>query len=139
LAEVKDGEFDVLVIDAFSSDAIPVHLLTREALAIYMNKLGPDGILFLHLSNRYLELAPLVGRLAEDHEPPLVTRSEFDSASDAEKEDGKFSSLWVGVARSDAAFGKAVASPRWHPIRSEPGPLWTDRWSNLLGVWRKGN
>jgi spermidine synthase len=60
LAEEPDQNFDVLVVDAFSSDAIPVHLLTREALALYVRKLRPDGVIVMHISNRFMELASVV-------------------------------------------------------------------------------
>src|SRR5262249_22100380 len=62
----KDGEYGVIVVDAFSSDAIPVHLLTREAVALYVRRLAPDGIIALHISNRYLDLKPVAARIAQE-------------------------------------------------------------------------
>jgi hypothetical protein len=70
LADVPDGRYDALVIDAFSSDSIPVHLLTREALALYRRKLTPDGVVLFHISNRYLDLAPVLAALADDSGMP---------------------------------------------------------------------
>src|SRR5690606_19583126 len=60
LADVPDGQFDVIIVDAFSSDAIPIHLLTKEAMAIYLQKAAPDGLIALHVSNRHLELSSVV-------------------------------------------------------------------------------
>ena len=70
VATEESGSLDLLVVDAFSSDAIPVHLLTREAFEIYLDRLAPDGILALHLTNRFLTLAPIAIRLAEDADGP---------------------------------------------------------------------
>src|SRR5690606_8793834 len=64
LADVPDGQYDVIVVDAFTSDAIPIHLLTQEAMAIYLKKLRPDGLIVLHISNRHLELASVVAGIA---------------------------------------------------------------------------
>src|SRR5207342_1571068 len=64
LAEVPDGTYDLIIVDAFSSDAVPVHLLTREAMAIYLAKLKPGGMAVLHVSNRHLELASVVAGIA---------------------------------------------------------------------------
>lgn len=66
LADQPVGRFDALVLDAFSSDAIPVHLLTREAVDLYLSRLRPDGLLVFHISNRYLDLAPVLANIAED-------------------------------------------------------------------------
>jgi SAM-dependent methyltransferase len=74
LSEEPSGRFDLLVIDAFSSDAIPVHLLTREALATFLDKLAPHGVIAYHISNRHLDLAPVVARLAV--ESGLATREQ---------------------------------------------------------------
>src|SRR5258707_8837945 len=64
LADAPDGSYDLIVVDAFSSDAIPIHLLTREAMALYLNKLTPRGMVVMHVSNRHLELASLVAGIA---------------------------------------------------------------------------
>jgi SAM-dependent methyltransferase len=132
-------QFDLIVVDAFSSDAIPVHLLTREALAVYLARLAPGGVLAFHLSNRYLDLPPLIGKLGESFDPPLAVRLGDDRyTSDAERSWGKSPSLWVVAARGpdDLQFLTA-ASPYWSPVRVPPlTPLWTDDFSNLLRAWR---
>jgi spermidine synthase len=77
LREVPDGAYDLLIVDAFSSDAIPAHLLTREAVREYHRALTPDCLLVLHISNRYLDLKPVVGNLAAD--AGLVARYQHAS------------------------------------------------------------
>ena len=72
LAAEPDGSFDLLVLDAFSSDAIPIHLLTAEAFALYERKLAPDGVILLHLSNRYLDLPPVVAAVAQTMSRPMA-------------------------------------------------------------------
>ena len=137
LAREPDGAFDLIVLDAFSSDAIPVHLLTREAFARYARKLSPDGVLAFHLSNRYLDLPPMVARLAADHDPPFAVRVDDNQPSDAEKEDGKFPSVWAVAYRSPADLGAAAKDPHWQTPRPTPGPLWRDDFANLLAVWKR--
>lgn len=135
LMETFSGEFDVLVIDAFSSDSIPVHLLTREAMRLYLDRLKPNGVLLLHLSNRYLDLPPLVARLAREFDPPLLARLDQDVATEKQKQQGKTDSTWVAVARSAEDLKGVATPPNWHNIPHQPGVVWTDDFSNLLGVW----
>ena len=137
LARAPDGAFDVILLDAFSSDAIPVHLLTREALALYVRKLAPGGVLAVHVSNVHLNLPPLVDRLAADHEPPLAARYWDDHPTDAEKADGKTASQWMVLARGVGDLGVMARGPQWHPVRAGPGPVWRDDFANVLGVWKR--
>jgi hypothetical protein len=135
LQEAKDGAFNLLVIDAFSSDSIPMHLLTREAIALYRNKMQKGAILAAHISNRYLDLEPVFGAVAED--AGLVARSRHDTrVSDAELAQGKIGSVWVALASTEAALGTLAQDPRWQPIRSRVKPVWTDDYSDLVGVYR---
>jgi hypothetical protein len=88
LREVASGRFDLLVLDAYSSDAIPVHLMTREAVALYIQKLAPDGVLAFHISNRHLDLEPMLGNLLR--EAGLVALAQTDARiSTRESEEGK--------------------------------------------------
>jgi spermidine synthase len=138
LARAPDGGFDLLILDAFSSDAIPVHLLTREALALYVQKLAPGGILAMHLSNNHLDLPPLVDRMAADFSPPLVARYNHDFPTDAEKADGKTASQWMVLARTAADLGPMARGPHWQPLRDgRDGPVWRDDFANLLSVWKR--
>ena len=139
LVEEEDHTFDLLVLDAFSSDAIPVHLLTAEAFALYERKLAPNGVILMHLSNRYLDLVPVVTKIAETAEPRLIVRENNDTGiSDREAEDGKFPSIWVALARHDDDFG-----PLKRPIRgfltvpASQAPRWTDDRADLLRAFRR--
>jgi hypothetical protein len=137
LLKAADDEFDLLVLDAFSSDAVPVHLLTREAFELYRAKLKPHGVLALHLSNRYLDLPPLAGRVLQSIDPNLVMKVDNDLVpSAAGKQTGQEPSIWMIVADRVEDFGKPDA--RWQKLAVPPGPVWTDDFSNLLGAWKKG-
>jgi hypothetical protein len=122
LAKVPDGTYDVIILDGFCSDAIPVHLLTREAIRMYMSKLTPHGVIALHVSNVHLDLPPLVARLADDYDPPLATRVCNDQPTDSEREDGKTPSQWMLLARSEDDLrpmlpgGRPPRLVRWDPV-----------------------
>lgn len=139
LARAEDGSFDLILLDAFSSDAIPVHLLTTEAFALYSRKLSPNGILAFHLSNRYLDIPPLVARLGASVEPPFPLRLDDDFVSDAERVLGKYPSIWGVLARNPDDLGRVADDRRWQRIPVTPGPVWTDTFSNLLSVWKVPN
>ncbi|MFL5538014.1 MAG: spermidine synthase [Longimicrobiaceae bacterium] len=130
LAHAPPHAYDLIIVDAFNSDAIPVHLLTREALGVYLDKLAPGGIVALHLSNRYLELEPVVAALARER--GLKARVGTTTLA------GFFlsASTWAAVARSDEDFGPIAADSRWLPAKPSPNvPAWTDDYSSLLSVW----
>jgi SAM-dependent methyltransferase len=137
LVRVPDAHFDVLILDGFCSDAIPVHLLTREALELYFDKLAPGGVLVVHISNNHLDLPPLVARLAADHDPPLAVRYCHDVATESERLDGKSDSQWMVLARSEADLGRLATHPVWDRVPVTPGPLWRDDFANLLSLWKK--
>lgn len=101
-----DSKYALLLVDAFSSDSIPVHLLTNEAVGLYFDRLTEDGILALHISNKYVQLEPVVAAIAEHHN--LVARVWRD---DAEKIPGKTASSWVVLARTRQALGDRLCSP----------------------------
>jgi spermidine synthase len=119
--------FDVLVVDAFTSDAIPAHLLTKEALAVYWKHLKPDGVLAVHVSNQYIDLAPVVVAAAQDggKAARLVdNNSEAENAIDE--------SHWVLVASSDEFFTRLGLSAA-KQVAAGTASAWTDDYSNL---WR---
>jgi hypothetical protein len=135
LREAAAKHYDLLVLDAFSSDAIPMHLITKEALQLYVDKLADNGIIAFHVSNRYLKLHPILGKLAENTSPQLVARYWDDT--DADPHTGKLESQWVILARSEADLGALGRDLRWEKIQSEPDtPLWTDDFSNLLSAFK---
>jgi hypothetical protein len=129
--------YDVILVDAFSSDAIPVHLLTRQALALYVDMLAPNGVLAIHISNRFLDLEPVVANLAED--AALGGRLIGDDESD--EEGGANRSTWVVLAPTAEALGGLLKDPAFSAEGLEPDPkvgVWTDDFHNLLSVlkWR---
>lgn len=141
LVHAPDGGFDLLILDAFNSDAVPVHLLTKEAVELYLRKLGPRGLLAFHLSNRYLDLPELVQRVAKAVDPTLEVRwNEALAPTDAQRADGLCESTWLLVARSEADLPRTAAGGpdlRWTWLPPHPGPVWTDDSSTLLGVWKR--
>jgi hypothetical protein len=128
LADAPDASFGLLVLDAFSSDAIPAHLLTREALVLYLRKLAPGGVAAFHLSNHFLDLEPVVAGGAR--ELGLAARARSDHATRDEARAGKSSSLWMVVARDAADLAPLARDPRWRPARAA-APAWTDDKSDL--------
>jgi hypothetical protein len=132
LADAPDGSYDLIVVDAFTSDAIPIHLVTREAMAIYLKKLKPHGIVAMHVSNRHLELASVVAGIAAAN--GAVTRVTDGSDSEELSQPYKFSGTVVAVARNDEDFGPLGLSKDWE--RKEPDPkqwVWTDDYSDIVG------
>ena len=138
LQEEPDHRFGLIVIDAFSGDSIPVHLLTREALRIYLSKLADDGLIALHITNSFMDIEPLIGALAQSES--VVARVRNDShVTAAEARQGKEASLWAVVARKVQDLGPLAADPRWRPTRIKPGLVaWTDDFANPLALlnWR---
>ncbi|MGE0036292.1 MAG: spermidine synthase [Xanthobacteraceae bacterium] len=129
LEEAPDASYDLIVVDAFSSDAIPIHLLTREAMAIYLKKLAPHGMVVLHVSNRHLELASVVAGIAAAN--GLITRVHDGSDPG---EPYKYGGTVAAVTRHEDDFGMLASSPEWVP---EPDPkqwVWTDDYSDIVGA-----
>ncbi len=125
--------FDVIALDAFSGDSIPVHLLTREAIALYLQHLQPDGVIAVHISNRYVNLAPVIGRLAQafELEQRLVVREEIDTV-------GLSSSDWMLMARSRSVLDRPTTSGfEPLPMVGPTFPIWTDQYNNLFQVLRR--
>lgn len=136
LRDAPDAHFDLLVLDAFSSDAIPVHLLTREALALYQAKLAPGGVLAFHVSSRYLDLFAVLGALARD--AGLVGVTFQDIPSPEEERAGKAPSQWAMIARRAEDLEELMADPDAAPLRARPGVnAWTDDVSDVLGILRR--
>ncbi|MEK6243005.1 MAG: fused MFS/spermidine synthase [Pseudomonadota bacterium] len=126
--------FDLLAVDAFSSDAIPVHLITREALGVYLRHMKPDGIVAFHVSNRFLNLVPVVARLAQEHGAHVVLVSDKGKDGD----DDHTTTDWVLVSRER----KALEAPEIQAVspaapEGEAGwRTWTDDYSNLVQILR---
>jgi hypothetical protein len=136
LVNAPDRAYDLIVLDAYSSDSIPVHLLTREALALYERKLAQGGVLAFHISNLYLDLKPALGNLAVD--AGMAGLSRDDLVLDAEDQaSGKSGSQWAIMGRSMSDLGVLAGDPRWQPLATQPAtPVWTDDYSSILSVFR---
>jgi len=135
LNDVPDAAYDVIVIDAFSSDSIPVHLLTREALALYQRKLTPDGAVVFHVSNRFLDLAPLVAALAQDAGSParhLLYVPEKPEALD------DYATEVVVIGQPGARLDILTADAGWQIPKGDAASVWTDDRSDILSRirWR---
>jgi spermidine synthase len=137
LADAPAG-FDLIILDAFSSDVIPVHLLTREAVGLYLGKLAEGGVLAFHISNRYLELASVTTEVAAMH--GLVTYVKMDTAADPERfRQNMYTVSQVAVvARRDSDLGTLRARDGWQR-RDADGSVraWTDDYSDILSAVRR--
>jgi SAM-dependent methyltransferase len=132
LARFREQEFDVLVLDAFSSDAIPAHLLSREALTLYASRLKPDGMLLFHVSNRYLKVRDLVAALVTDAEMPGLVRVDKDDGLS-----GKSDSVYVAAALSMDALAALRSLSSWENVIPSPNiRVWTDDYSSLMELLR---
>ncbi len=130
---MPDAHFGAIVLDAYSSDAIPVHLLTREALSLYLRKLAPGGVLVFHLSSRHLDLAPVLGGLAAG--TGLEGRVRTDAV--APEAGAATPSRWAVLARHAVDLGALPDDPRWERLPA-PGAagLWTDDYASIFAVFR---
>jgi hypothetical protein len=134
-AKEPDSVYDLIIVDAYSSDAIPIHLATEEAMAIYKQKLAPQGVVVMHVSNRHLELASVVVGIAEANDLKSWVYNE-DSGRDDEY---IFATNVVVSAREEADIGKLASSEQWAATEpDEKQRVWTDDYSNVLGaVYRR--
>jgi hypothetical protein len=134
-AREPDGLYDLIVVDAYSSDAIPIHLATEEAMAIYKAKLAPQGAVVMHVSNRHLELESVAVGIAEENDLKSWVYNE-DTGRDAEY---IFTTDVVISAREEADVGRIASDPKWTFTEATEGQrVWTDDYSNVLGaVWRR--
>jgi hypothetical protein len=129
------AQYDLIVLDAFSSDAIPVHLLTREAFELYLSRLKSGGVIAVHISNRYLNLEPIIGALA--HQEGIFALANVDAgipSDDLKKL--RLASHWVMLARDRNALALLEGRAGWRPPIVNPAiGLWTDDYSNVLQVF----
>ena len=142
LARVPKGGIDLLAVDAFSSDAIPLHLMTDEAIGVYLDALSPNGILLVHISNRYIDLEPVLAAVARKRGLGALVRDD-----DATEDIGTYftSSTWVAITRNPSRINdlrKIDPSRAWRPLGPAAPRVWTDdhasilpqvRWGSLLG------
>ncbi len=135
LAAKPDRTYDLLIVDAFSSDSVPAHLLTREALALYLRKLKPHGFILVNISNKYLRLEPVLASAIADAGVAGLDQKHFPGAADVAK--GAFASEWVAIAATQSDLKFLASDKRWHAIAPEPNAKpWTDDFSNIFRAIR---
>lgn len=124
-------QFQLIILDAFSSDSVPTHLMTLEATELYLSKLAPNGIILFHISNHYLNLAPVLSSIANKLGLAAVTYTDLTTVWAGNP---KFPSRWVAMAREPQTL-EFLKQAGWIPLVHKPGdPLWTDDFSNILSV-----
>jgi spermidine synthase len=132
LSREQPRNFDVLVVDAFSGDAIPLHLLTTEALDLYKRHLAPGGILAFHISNQHVDLEPEIAQLAKAGGMDVRRVSSF-----ANERHGEFTATWMLATDNSGFFTQPdVASRARRPVEDPKARLWTDDYSSLLPLLR---
>jgi spermidine synthase len=133
---VADSSYDFIILDAFSSDAIPVHLMTREALQVYLRKLAPGGSIAFHVSNRYLNLEPVLVELARDARLAGIVGADT-AVTASQTMSFKMNSKWIVLSRSAHDHGLLAIQPGWRVLRPQADVgLWTDDFSNVFSVFR---
>ncbi|MDA0807435.1 MAG: fused MFS/spermidine synthase [Planctomycetota bacterium] len=134
LAETKEGTYDVIVLDAFGSDSIPIHLLTADALDIFMSRLKSDGTLIIHISNRHMDLEPVPGRYASERNLPALASIKA-ATTELELAQGQRPTHAVVISRSERLISELARLKDWHAPRRNVS-LWTDSHSSVLDVLR---
>ena len=144
MSEAPERFYHAMLIDAFSSDAVPVHLLTKEAVEVYLDKLADGGVLIFNTTNRYVDLPPVLARIAEELHLECLHCPDYTSNDIPEK----YGADWAALRRRDKTPGVYtgggpslydrlhVTEDRWHKVAPFPGRAWTDKYSNLLSVLR---
>lgn len=137
LREGPEARFDFLVLDAFSSDAVPIHLVTREAFAVYRRALAPGGLLLAHVSNDHLALRPVFAALARDARMVAIGRNDR-TVSASELASGKLPSDWLAMTERRSELDLVVrTSDQWQPLAADPSQsVWTDDFANVLAAVR---
>lgn len=138
LSKERPGQLDMLAVDAFSSDAIPLHLMTKEAFDVYARALAPDGILLVHISNRHIDLEPVVAAIAKSRGWSAMLR---DYDPEYEPSGGSYTkSHWIALTRDERRMREVIAVAQgqkgdWRPLRTRSGlEPWSDDFASVLPV-----
>jgi hypothetical protein len=132
LEKAPPHHYGIIILDAFSSDSIPVHLLTKEAVTLYFSKLSKDGVLLIHITNRYVNLAPVLAQLADENGFSARLRDDYE-----DPETGKDGSTWVLLGRSESDLAGIAGNENWTKIEPRNRTAaWTDDFSNILSVFK---
>jgi tetratricopeptide (TPR) repeat protein len=121
-------KFDLLVVDVFSSDSVPIHLISHQAMKIYLDRLNDHGLLAIHVTNRYLELKPIFGRLAK----AMGVAAKICVDGFARGGIKRFPSDWVVISRRAEDLAPFTEQAAWKPLRTDGGRVWTDDFSNVV-------
>jgi spermidine synthase len=126
------NSFDILVVDAFSSDAIPLHLMTKEAQEGYFRTLAPGGLLLMHISNRFIRLEPVLAALAKEGKLASAVRSDRSPG------EGLTVSTWVVMSRDPAQIKALTADGKWRPLAKPAAEVWRDDYASILPhlIWK---
>ena len=137
LKEAPDNYYSLIALDAFSSDAIPLHLLTREAVGLYLSKLTGDGVIAFHITNRHVDLSRPLGTIAHSYGlTALIMRDVHVTSEEAQQ--GKDASVWVVMGRKPEDLKQLTSDSGWQTLTApEDFRIWTDDFSNIFTVlWR---
>ena len=140
-----DNYYHIIVLDAFSSDAIPVHLLTAEAVDLYLSKLAEGGVLIFNVTNRYVDIRPVLADIAKAKGLTCVYYGDSYTDEHGNEVPDKYASDWVVMQRQEVTKTRPAVNggpplderlnmKRWQPVPATGGPMWTDNYSNLLRV-----
>ncbi len=135
LQQAHVGEFGLIILDAFSSDSVPVHLLTREALQLYLSRLAPGGLLAANISSWSMDLSRVMAGLAADAGLVCLNWCDNQVLPESPATEGKYPSSWVMLARQENDLGVLLHDPRWRRLLPlKKNAPWTDSYSNILDV-----
>lgn len=136
MATAPDHHFDMIVLDAFSSDAIPTHLLTRQAVAMYLSKLKPGGLLAFHVSSRFFTFEPLLANVAVSEELACLTRADF-RPTQTKIGDGRMGSQYLVMSKPGPTLALLSEMPGWRQPTGRIGlPVWTDQYCDVLALFK---
>jgi SAM-dependent methyltransferase len=132
IEKASAGEFDMLMLDAFNSDSIPAHLVSREAIRMYLTKLKPNGLLLFHVSNRYMDVESLISAVVTDAHLEALARHD-----DEQQTELKARSHFIAAGKSPEALGGLEGDPNWMKVQKPTAIApWTDDYSNMLAILR---
>jgi spermidine synthase len=133
IAKQPPHSFDLIALDAFNSESVPVHLLTREAVAIYARKLAPGGVLVFNVTNHFVDLHTVLANLAADARLVAYERDDLNAG----RKNGHAPSRWVAIARRAADLGAVPREAGWRRLQPDPSKrVWTDQYSDVVDVLR---
>jgi hypothetical protein len=134
LQQAPAGRFGVLILDAYCSDSLPLHLITREAVALYLSKLTPDGVLAFHISARHLHLRPVLANLARDAGVSALYQYDYVDAEGMAQ--GLCPSQWLVMTRHPQSLEALTMSGSWRVTRpNDSVGVWTDDYAGLFRIW----